>query len=334
MRGVFKLEAETVRGLAERAAAEVHGRRTRRSTLIMLPLLGLAPARLQKKWAADWGFAATRATRVSAFCELLLGAFGIIQVATRGFGGEPLMPPWLASLGIVLFASGIARLALVAADGEPVGSPLGAPLLLVKTTPAPAVLADQPVVRSFDEAGGELVLASPVHRRDWDRDGRLRFRNALFRLDRTEQEGRTWIYHFVCDGDAADDARNLRLLPPSVAAVGDGADRAPAPSILRTALVTAGVTLGPAPDQERWATELGIRAVWLTAVGAGAELVGGLVNLREDLGPDASLMLLLDFFLVGEGLLRVGSVLAGRPMGSLFGWVVRPLYRRWLPSDS
>jgi hypothetical protein len=243
------------------------------------------------------------------------------------------MPPWLASLGIVLFASGVARLALVAADGEPVGSPLGAPLLLVTPKPAPAVVTNQPVVRSFDEAGGELVLASPVHRRDWDRDGNLRFRDALFRLVQTELEGRTWVYHFVCDGDAADDARSLKLLPPSVTAVGDPAERPLPPSILRTALVTAGVTLGPAPDQERWARELGIHAVWLTAVGAGAELIGGLANLREDLGPDASLMLLLDFFLVGEGLLRVGSVLTGRPMGSLFGWVVRPLYRRWLPSD-
>jgi hypothetical protein len=96
-------------------------------------------------------------------------------------------------------------------------------------------------------------------------------------------------------------------------------------------LITAAVTLGPASDQLRWSAELRIRAVWLTVLGAGAELVGGISNLQHDLGSAQSLVLLLDVFLVGEGILRLGSAFLGRPMGSVFGWILRPLYRRHLP---
>jgi hypothetical protein len=73
--------------------------------------------------------------------------------------------------------------------------------------------------------------------------------------------------------------------------------------------------------------------MWLTLMGAAAELVGGVANLRNDLGPEASLLVFLDFFLVGEGLLRTGSALCGRPLGSLFGLILRPLYHRWLPES-
>jgi hypothetical protein len=99
-------------------------------------------------------------------------------------------------------------------------------------------------------------------------------------------------------------------------------------------LMTAVVTLGPAADQERWAAAQGIKAVWLTIIGAGAELIGGIANLHNDLGHSHSLLILLDFYLVGEGLLRLGSALVGRPMGSVFGWMLRPLYRKYLPSDT
>lgn len=96
-------------------------------------------------------------------------------------------------------------------------------------------------------------------------------------------------------------------------------------------LITAAVTLGPASDQVRWSAELGVRAKWLTVVGASAELVGGIANLQHDFGSTHQLLILLDFILVGEGLLRLGSAFLGRPMGSVFGWILRPLYRRWLP---
>lgn len=180
MRGVFKLECKSVQNIADQAAAAVRSMRTRKSTALLLPLLGLAPARLQKKWADDWGLNPERATQVSAICEILFGALGIIQVAARAFGGETFMPAWLAYFGVVLFASGCIRLALVAADGESVGSVLGLVLLPMTPRPKPAAPETAPAVQSFDQDAGTLILVSPVHRRDWDRDGVLPFRGDIF----------------------------------------------------------------------------------------------------------------------------------------------------------
>jgi hypothetical protein len=334
MRGVFKLERESVQEIADKAAAEVRGARTRKSTLLLLPLIGLAPARLQKHWAGDWGLNAERATRLSAICEILVGAVGIIQVAASAFGGEVFLPSWLAYLGVVLFASGCIRLALVAADGEPVGSVLGLVLLPVTPKQTPTTPGVTPSVRSFDREAGELVLESPGYRRDWDRDGVLPFRGDFFRLERAEQVGRTWIYVFACSDHDDGKERVLRLAPPPSSSLPRPPADPDAPSFLRTMLITAAVTLGPASDQKRWAAELGVRAVLLTVMGAGAELVGGIANLRSDLGSTHQMLVLLDFFLVGEGLFRLGSAFIGRPMGSIFGWVVRPLYRSHLRPDT
>lgn len=331
MRGVFTLDRESVAEIADRAAAESRDARTRRSTVLLLPLLGLAPAGLQKRWADDWGLNAERATQISAVCELLVGSLGIIQVAASAFGGENFIPTWLAFPGVFLFASGFVRLALVAADGEPVGSVLGLVWLPMKPKSTPTTPDTKPAVRSFDQDVGRLVLVSPIHRRDWDREGLLPFRGDYFRLEAVEMEGRTWIYLFSREnhGDGAD--RVIRLVPPSQQSLSSPAVDPDAPSFPRTMLVTAAVTLGPASDQERWSTGLGVRAVWLTVLGAVAEFVGGIANLQRDFGSPHQVLILLDIFLVGEGLLRLGSAFIGRPMGSVFGWILRPLYRRWLP---
>jgi hypothetical protein len=219
----------------------------------------------------------------------------------------------------------------VAADGEPVGSPLGLPLFLVVPKPAPTIERTAPSVRLFDEGSRMLVLESPILRRDWDRDGLLRYRGGLFRLERTEQEGRFWVYHFERSADGGEGERILQLRPPAAPQLPSVVGESPAPSMLRTALVTAVVTLGPAADQELWAAEQGIKAEWLTIIGAGAELIGGIANLQNDLGHSFFLFVFLDVYLVGEGLLRLGSALVGRPMGSVFGWMLRPLYRKHLP---
>ncbi len=331
MRGVFNLDVENISEISERATAETRGRRIRRATCLLLPLLGLAPAKLQKLWQDEWAFNARCATQISAFLEILVGTLGVVQLAAAAFGGEFFMPLALALPGPLLFAFGVTRLAMVAADGEPIGSPVGLPLLLL--TPKPDLDGERPTprLRSIDEDRGELELVSPILRRDWDRDGTLRFRSRVYRVRGVSQEGRDWVYTFRrCAGDETGD-RELRLAPPSEApCVPRHAESRP-PSILMTTLVTAGVTLGPRSDQELWGEHLGVHPMWLTLMGATAELVGGVANLRNDLGPGASLLVLLDFFLVGEGLLRTGSALSGRPMASVFGWILRPLYSRWLP---
>jgi hypothetical protein len=331
MRGVFKLERESIQEIADQTAAEVRGARTRKSTVLLLPLLGLAPAGLQKHWAGGWGLNAERATQISAICEILVGAVGIVQIAANAFGGEAFIPSWLAYPGVVLFASGCVRLALVAADGEPVGSVLGLVLLPMAPKHDPATPEIAPSVRSFERKAGTLVLESPVHRRDWDRDGILPFRGDFFGLERAEREGRSWVYSFARRDHDDGKERVLRLAPQPPSSLPRPVADPDAPSFLRTMLVTAAVTLGPASDQERWSAELGVRAVWLTIMGAGAELVGGVSNLGSDLGSTHQLLVILDFYLVSEGLLRLVSALIGRPMGSVFGWILRPLYRGYLP---
>jgi hypothetical protein len=333
MRRVFKLDADSVSEIAERSVSEVRGKRVRRSTFLLVPLLGLAPARVQKQWADEWAFNAGRATVVSAMLEMLVGAMGIVQLAAAAFGGEFFMPRVLALPGPLLFAVGFARLAMVFADGEPVGSPIGLPFLLL--APKPMLKSDKPMptLRSFDETNGVLELVSPILRRDWDRDGTLRFRNQTYRLRKTSQEGRSWVSLFErCEG-GEDPGRELRLAPPVEAKYLPRRAQSKPPAILVTTLVTAGVTLGPRRDQELWGKHLGIHPMWLTLMGSTAELVGGVANLKNDLGPEASLLVFLDFFLVGEGLLRTGSALSGRPLGSLFGLILRPLYHRWLPDE-
>ncbi len=330
MRNVFKLSRDSIQELADRAVTEKRNRRARGWTLLALPLLGFAPAALQKKWANEWGFAADRATLLSAIIEMLAGAAGTVQLAAAAFGADFFMPPFLALPGPLLFVFGAARLAMVFGDGEPVGSPLGAPLLLFVPDPVSEPDRSTPSLRLFEDSQGVLELESPILRQDWDRDGLLRFRGGLFRLDVVEQQGRSWLYRFKRDDRRGEEERLLRLKPHCAAAPAR-VERAAPPSFLRTMLMTAALTLGPASDQKRWAAELGIHALWLTLMGSVAELVGGIANLQEDLGMAQSWLVAFDLFLVGEGLLRLGSVLMGRPMGSVFGWALRPLYRRHLP---
>ena len=233
----------------------------------------------------------------------------------------------------VLFISGSLRLARVFGDGEPIGSPLGVVFLPWAPKVQPRDQPLTPTLRSFEEPEGALVLVSPILRRDWDHDGFLRFRDQSFRLESVEREGRSWVYRFIREPKRGPEERSLSLKPPRLVAPEDRQMEAP-PSFLRTMLLTAAMTLAPASDQRRWAKELGTRAIWFTILGGLAELVGGLVNLQGDLGPQPSLLALLDFFLVGEGLLRLGSALAGRPIGSVFGWLLRPIYQKYLPPET
>ena len=98
-----------------------------------------------------------------------------------------------------------------------------------------------------------------------------------------------------------------------------------------TMLVTALSCLAPSDIQKRWADHLRIRPQLLTVFGAGAELVGGLVNSRGASG-ESIWWLALDLFFIVEGILRFAVlVLHGQPVGSVFGLVLRPLLERWMP---
>ena len=66
---------------------------------------------------------------------------------------------------------------------------------------------------------------------------------------------------------------------------------------------------------------------WLTLAGAMAEVIGGLTNLSGDAAEGGAVFVVLDLYLIIEGAVRFLSALGGRPMGSVFGWILRPLYR-------
>jgi len=337
MRTVCTLDAAGVAALAAAAESERSGHRKRMVTLPLLPILGLAPARLQKRWSNRWAFPANMATWLSAAAEFTLGSLGTMQLVFLVFDGEPFLPSWLGWLqfaGPPLVVFGIVRMAQVAANGEPVGSPLGLPLAILEKQDTPSTGRMPPQVRQCDEIAGVLVLASPVHRADWDRDGVLLFRGTRYRLDATRHEGTTWVYIFSSQITHEAGDRELRFLPPGELPMEGLVSAEPPPSLVGTALVTACITLAPREDQQRWAKHTGIRPIWFTLVGAGAELIGGFVNLTGDSERGLSILVILDLFVFIEGLLRLaGVVLSGRPVGSVFGWFLRPLYRSRLPAD-
>lgn len=336
MRAVLRLDAAAVADLAAQAAAVRRRRRGRVWSIVLLPLAGLAPARMQERWSQEWGISSEAATWTSALAEVVLGGFGLVQGLALVFGGGWFLPTWLhwsVVAGPVLCLEGLVRLALAGGLQGPVGSILGLPLLLLEAAPAAPPPQEGPAVRLLDESAEVLELVSPVYRPDWHGGAVLPFRGKAYRLERTDREGRAWVYRFVGGGGAVPgETELLRLRPlPSAPKLGPAVEAVEEPpSIFRTALVTAAVTLGPRADQERWAAHIRLRPVWLTVAGGGAELLGGIVNLREDLQGGAPLLIVFGFFLVGEGLLRLGSAATGRPMGSVFGWVLRPLYRGFL----
>jgi hypothetical protein len=95
------------------------------------------------------------------------------------------------------------------------------------------------------------------------------------------------------------------------------------------ALVTALVCLAPRRYQERWASRVNTRPIWFTLFGAGAELIGGSVNLESASTGDGSTMLAVNLFFLVEAVARFAVVvLTGRPVGSVLGVPLRPLLDR------
>ncbi len=95
MRNVVSLDSATVAATAARAIAERRGARNRMGTLVLLPFLGLAPAKVQKRWHSDWLFPADAATWASSVLEFLVAhdVFLILSGSLRllsARGGRPM----------------------------------------------------------------------------------------------------------------------------------------------------------------------------------------------------------------------------------------------------
>jgi len=194
---------------------------------------------------------------VSSLAEIAAGAFAVVHLMALGYSGAALGPAWLTWLMVpapLLLAEGMARLHHANAHREPVGSILGAPLLLLVRRPP----------------GQERVAPSAE-------------RPAAAR----------WI--------------------------------------LGTTLLATAVCFAPRDVQERWASQENM-APWIpTAAGAGLELLGGVVDLLRD-GGVTSIWSLVSLALIAEGLFRLVSLLiTRRPVGSLLGVPLMPIYRRQIP---
>lgn len=331
MRTVFRLDEAWIEAHAVADEDHRRGRVIRWLSLPVAPLLALAPARLQRWWQDSWGFPAAAATLVSAVFELVAGGVGVVQVLALTFGSDWFLsgPFRLAAvIGPALFAEALVRLATAAARAEPMGSVVGLPLaLLFPAAPAPRQ-STRPVVRLEKAESGVLEVFSETIRRDWVPDGVLRYRGRPYRLAGLENLGSGWRYRFERTDDEAV-GPPLRLTETTRRM--EAADRGQPPSIIRTTLVTAVMCMAPRRYQERWARHLGVRPLWFTLLGAGAELVGGWINLEQGSGGGSSTPAVNLFFLV-EAVTRLALLVStGRPVGSVLGWAANPLLARMMP---
>jgi hypothetical protein len=322
MRVVAPLDEASVGSAAGAARSTALATRLRPWLWLLSPLLGFAPAAWQRRWRNDWGYPATFATWITGILEVAVGAAGVMEVLSAlGAGASlfPWLPRPLVFFALVLFVEGCIRLAQVVSDSEPVGSIVGLVLAVLERRPPPV---DDPLpapsVKLFDERAGELELVTSIHRRDWESPGHLPYRGDLYVLEATTKLGASWVYRFV-RADVGDGGPGSvhRLLPPRSKAVGRSfPDR---PGIVKTVLLSIACTVAPRRFQERWARVLGVGAFWFTAIGASAELLGGLANLRK--GPaGGEVAVLLNVFFVCEATTRFAwLVFKGHPLGSLIG---------------
>ena len=327
MRRTVKLDPSAVASLAAAAARERRETHRRAWLLPVLPLLGLAPARLQRRWRDEWGFPAVLATWVSALIELVLWAMMLAQTALCMSGAVRFVPvSWpVSALLAFLLLEGYLRLRLVNADSEPVGSVFTLWLVpFLSAEPPPPAPSAAPVVDRADEAAGELEVVSPVLRRDWVHGAWLEHRSVAYVLEGLERSGNGWRYRFLRAPTGSAPGPSVRLAPPPAAPVAPGRSGVREPLV--DGIITGLVCVAPAAVQAAWADRMGIRPQWLTLIGACAELVGGLTGLAD---PETSLADLLHVLLVADGGVRlVLALLGGRPVGSVLGLPFGSAWRR------
>lgn len=332
LRGGVRLDAESVEQWRQEADRELAHQHRRALLAPLLPLLGLAPGRIQSQWHAGWGFPASTATVSSALVELAIGALGVVALLAAAFGGGRLLPDglgWLTAAGPLLAAEGLLRFVRWASTGEPVGGLLGLPLELV-APPGRRPAPPQPRPELMELGEGHLVLRSSVVRRDWDHGGELRYRDRRWRLAAANAAGAGWAYRFeAVPADEPPVGPRLALAPPVAP---------PLPPAARSGLGLGPMLVGTlmalfaSPEfVGRWSPWLGLEPRAATVIGALIEIAGAFLDLTW-LAPGGHLWLLLvDVAVLLDGGLRLARSLAGGgAVGSVLGFAFEPLVDRWL----
>ena len=99
--------------------------RARKLSILLAPLAGLLPGRVQQRMEGDFGAPAVAMTVSSAAPLFLAGFLGVFDRFLGGVGGGLDLPAWLtaaAPVALYLFAESSLRLASALAMGQPMGS--------------------------------------------------------------------------------------------------------------------------------------------------------------------------------------------------------------------
>ena len=132
------------------------------TALLLSPVVGLLPGRVQDRLGLELGIRASRLTLASIFVPFAAGTYAVVMSLAAGFGAglqvaclglEPLLP-----LVSFFLPESLLRLGVVLAQDRPVGSLLGVPLyLLARVTglvgpePSPPGPAEPATARRLDD---------------------------------------------------------------------------------------------------------------------------------------------------------------------------------------
>ena len=105
-----------------------------RLTLLLAPVAGLLPGRVQERLGTELGIRAATLTLASVFVPMAAGTYALLMILASGFGagirlGGPAVEPLFPLLAYFLPES-LLRLGVAMAQDRPVGSILGLPLYL------------------------------------------------------------------------------------------------------------------------------------------------------------------------------------------------------------
>jgi hypothetical protein len=100
--------------------------------LLLAPLTGLLPGRIQERLGTELGIRAARLTLASVFIPMAAGTYAMLMTMASGLGPVaqvegPALPPFLPLL-VYFLPESLLRLGIALAQDRPVGSLLGLPL--------------------------------------------------------------------------------------------------------------------------------------------------------------------------------------------------------------